>query len=244
MKKKIKLSVRIKDYLIQSVLLAFSVLLALVLNEWRQNIKTNDVINRVKTSIKNEIEHNQAQVAAAYDYHQVLISDLLKDSHVIDSIPVHDLGVNFEASEKIVQAELYAAMVKMGDIPDDFELVKIDDKHIKVKLNGLNLTIRIVNDYAVFYGISNIQLRPADIFNTSWQTAQATNSLVLLDYKVVDVFADIYRKQEQYTRLSEKIVDMLYAGHEGLIPALQDLRNKEKYLIAKYEELQELLKGE
>ncbi|MEP2772009.1 MAG: hypothetical protein ABJH05_07655 [Fulvivirga sp.] len=237
MKKKIKLSVRIKDYLIQSILLAFSVLLALVLNEWRQSIKTNDVVDRVKASIVSEVLHNQETIKEALDYHKVLIDDLLRNNHLIDSIAVAELNVDFNAKEDVISSQMYNTLIQMAGVPDKYNFTKVATNQYLVQLDNYTMTMRVENDVAKFYGLGNIQLKPADIYNTTWQTAQATNALVLLDYKTVDLFADIYRKQEQYSKLVEKILDMLYTGNEGVIPAMQDLRNKEIYLLKKYEDL-------
>lgn len=244
MKKKIKLSVRIKDYLIQSLLLAFSVLLALVLNEWRQSIKTNDVVDRVKASIVSEVLHNQETIKEALDYHKALIDDLLQNNHLIDSIPVAELNVDFNASEDVISTQMYNTFIQLGGVPDKYHFTKVSTDKFIVQLDNSTVTLKIDNDVVKFYGLSNIQLKPADIYNTTWQTAQATNALVLLDYKTVDLFADIYRKQEQYSRLVEKILDMLYTGNEGVIPAMQDLRNKEIYLLKKYDALLDVLEQE
>lgn len=244
MKKKIKLSVRIKDYLIQSLLLAFSVLLALVLNEWRQSIKTNDVVDRVKASIVSEVLHNQETIKEALDYHKVLINDLLQNNHLIDSIPVAELNVDFNATEDVISTQMYNTFIQLGGVPDKYHFTKVSTDKFIVQLDNSTVTLKIDNDMVKFYGLSNIQLKPADIYNTTWQTAQATNALVLLDYKTVDLFADIYRKQEQYSRLVEKILDMLYTGNEGVIPAMQDLRNKEIYLLKKYDALLDVLEQE
>ncbi|MTI19491.1 hypothetical protein E1176_00505, partial [Fulvivirga sp. RKSG066] len=237
MKKKIKLSARIKDYLIQSILLAFSVLLALVLNEWRQSIKTDDVIDRVKSSIISEVQHNQKTIEEALKYHDMLIKNLLENNHLIDSIPVSELGVDFTASEKVLKDQMYNTLIQMNGFPDKYNFSQVGENHFIVQLDNFNVTIKVEDEIAKFYGVGNIQLKPADVFNTTWQTAQATNALVLLDYQTVDLFADVYRKQEQYAKLTEKILDMLYTGNQGIIPALQDLRNKEKYLSEKYVEL-------
>ena len=239
---KLRLPVKIREYLVQSVLLAFSVLLALVLNEWRQTIKTNNVVDRVKASLLNEVKSNKTNVESALEYHKELIKNLVENSHLVTSFPKDRISVDWSKPEKTIKEELYQTILLMNqEIPSGYELMKIEEDHFKVKMNGLTITLKIENDSIKFYGRSGIQLKQADIVNTTWQTAQATNSLVHLEYRVVALFSDIYQSQDRYIRLADKIIEMLYKGDQGIIPALQDLRNTESELLEMYDEMIRLL---
>lgn len=62
---------------IESALIVFSVLFALVLNEWREDAASRSETRVAAAAIRTEIEENARQVAASAAYHEALVESLL-----------------------------------------------------------------------------------------------------------------------------------------------------------------------
>lgn len=58
---------------VESVLIVFTVLLALAVNEWREGRRQAQVVDRAIENVRNEIEHNKAEVEQTLPYHNELI---------------------------------------------------------------------------------------------------------------------------------------------------------------------------
>ncbi len=62
---------------VESALIVFSVLFALVLNEWREDATSRSEARVAAAAIRTEIAENARQVAASADYHEALVQSLL-----------------------------------------------------------------------------------------------------------------------------------------------------------------------
>lgn len=80
---------KISEYLIQAVLILFSVVLALILNEYINNLKTKKELNLILQNIEEEISANKDIVEELIPYHEDVIKTI--ESALSDSIIMHGL---------------------------------------------------------------------------------------------------------------------------------------------------------
>ena len=95
-----------------------------------------------------------------------------------------------------------------------------------------------------------VNLRPAFVRNSSWETAQSTGAATEMDYGVVAVVSDIAESQRQYQELVRTAIELLYLGNvqrpdasrrSGYAPLVEDLHAWEQSLLRKYERALQLL---
>ena len=68
-----------KGYLLETLTVVFSILLALGLNNWNENRKARIVANQHLNGIKEEIKLNYEEVSVKLDYHKTLMDSLKKN---------------------------------------------------------------------------------------------------------------------------------------------------------------------
>ena len=80
---------KISEYLIQAVLIIFSVVLALILNEYINNLKTKKELNLILQNIEEEISANKDILGELIPYHEEVINRIesaLSESIMMDSL--------------------------------------------------------------------------------------------------------------------------------------------------------------
>lgn len=80
---------KISEYLVQAVLIIFSVVLALILNEYINNIKTKKEVAIIVENIEEELQANKEIVEELIPYHQEVLRKIeltTSDSLKLDSI--------------------------------------------------------------------------------------------------------------------------------------------------------------
>jgi hypothetical protein len=78
---------KISEYLIEALLIVFSVILALVLNEYRNGLLEEKELNAILSNVKAEIENNKSIVEELIPYHKKGIDNL-------DSILLNNLAID------------------------------------------------------------------------------------------------------------------------------------------------------
>ncbi len=223
-----------KHLAIEAILIVFTVSLALALSEWRQQVKKDQLVERVITSLKSETEKNIENLKKAISYHQELIANLRSGTHVmisasIDELPFDPLNDNELVS--FVKSQIYA---NSSTYADPVEIIK-DGETKYLRTDDRLSTIVIKNDSLFVFGTGNIILRSAQISNNSWQIAQATNVLIELDYDLISVLGSITTKFEDFESTTEMAINILYGNAGQIQSAMEDMLSIEKELLEKYE---------
>lgn len=68
--------IKIQEYLIQALLIVFSVILALFLNEYRNNLKAKNELDKTLANLQTEIENNRKILQDLIPYHQSVYNRL------------------------------------------------------------------------------------------------------------------------------------------------------------------------
>ncbi|MEO9484610.1 MAG: hypothetical protein ABJG47_14225 [Ekhidna sp.] len=208
----------------------FAVLLALLLNSWRENAATNRALDKVMRTIQKEIISNDSAIRASRDYHLDLIRELYRYDHLIMEFPTTEFPIdvrNDEALEKHLKEILpfsQATPISRLEVKSlgNYRIVVVNDRTLKLKLQ---------NDTLKFYGPYNLQLRSANISNRSWEIAKATGTLVEMDLELVDALNQVYTLNNHYIITSDKAIDMIYNSDPAIRSVLEDMYYYENQII-------------
>lgn len=219
----------------------FSVLLALAVDDWRENRDIKDRVGRVQEIILQEVQANRASVAKALAYHEPLIEELVNGTHLIlaRSLAGQNVELNTEEQVKTVMSRMLASSPDMAFI--DVNAKKIGEGNFYLQMGTRVVRLDISADSIKVYGDGNIQLRPAQISNSAWETAIATNTSIHMDYELVTAMTELTKMHEIHNTTVNKIIDILYGETGEIKSALQDLGWHEALLIEKYDNVELLL---
>ncbi len=102
--------------LVEAGLVVLSVLLALILNNWRQDQINNDLAQKAVQNLQREIKENKAEVERAYKYHLNLLQKFSSKNP----------PTGIETKDAIIQNNAWNTAQSMGAIPYiDFSIVAI-----------------------------------------------------------------------------------------------------------------------
>ncbi len=229
-----KPKLNLKHLFIEAVLIVFTVSLALALSEWRLQVKKDQLVDRVIISLKDETENNIKNLRRAISYHEELLTNLRKGTHILISASVDELPFDPLKDSELVSFAKSQIYANTSTYIDPVEIIR-DGESRYLRTDDQLSTIVIKNDSLFIYGTGNIILRSAQISNNSWQIAQATNVLIELDYELISLLGNINAKFEDFESTSDMALGILYGDSGQIQSALEDLFSLEKYLLKKYE---------
>jgi hypothetical protein len=227
---------------LEFVSVVFAVLLALLLNSWRQSAKTDQLVNRVLETISKEVETNSQLVKASNAYRETLVNHLKSNQHLVYGIPLSDFPIDHQNDVVLKKLMIENLIFQNGVNPDNVEIKRSGEQRVIIIDKDI-LHIEEKNDSLFFYGQSNIQLRNAEITNNSWGIAQATGAIVEMKYELVEELAKLNQLQTLYSETSSIALKTLYSGESGILSIMEDLIWIERDMLKSYEKIQLILKG-
>ncbi len=217
-----------QQLVLEFISVVFAVLLALFLNSWRENSATKNAVEKVQKTVLQEILKNDKLIREANSYHKKLITDLYNDRHLFFMIPMASIDVNYNND---AQVKAFFTQLALGSsIVGPVDVFRYDDE-IMVSMGNIVLRAVNENDTLKTFGKGNIQLRSADIGNRSWELAQATGTLVEMDLELVDALSALHTLNQNYLSVSDKAIEMVYRGDQGITAVIEDMSNIEEKII-------------
>jgi len=102
-----------KSYLFQVALVTFSVLLALLINEWRQDIKNKALVAQAVKTIRDEISTNRAEIEEKLPMHEQLYTSIQEKK-------IGNIGLNVpilrDTALEIIEASGASPHLKYSDL--------------------------------------------------------------------------------------------------------------------------------
>ena len=230
-----------KSIVIDVGAIIFSVLFALALDDWRQRRITNEKVENVVATIRHEVKENKAAVQKALEYHGPLANELANGTHLVLALDLKERRLDL-SSPLAIQKAIRSMGGNNGKML--FEEISVKqassgDFHAKIGDDTVRIVVRA--DSAFIYGSGNIQLRPARLLNSAWQTAVATQSTVHMDFELVAAMTELVQMHEVHNNTVNRIIDILYGNVGSVTSAMQDLRWFEEMLIEQYDEIEGIL---
>ncbi|MBO6794303.1 MAG: hypothetical protein JJ895_10370 [Balneolaceae bacterium] len=229
MKKKNRINKQ--QLVIEFVSVVFAVILALVLNNWRESSALNANLNKVKESIIQEANRNDSLLQESHAYRASLLQDLYANKNLLLAAPVQDFSVDLNDNEAL--AQFFKTSLLFGQ-KNYYENVLIEQEGSeRVLVLGNNVfDIVIESDSLKLFGVGNIQLKIPDVSNRSWQLAQATNTIVLMDVELVEQLSLVNTLIDTYIKAGDNALKMIYSDNQnGLIAVIEDLYTLESQII-------------
>lgn len=127
-------STKWKSLLIEALLVTFSVLLALLLNQWRQNINDRALVAKALQTIRAEIMANQAEIEQKLPVHELLLQSIKEKN-------AGDIGLQMpllrDTAMEIIETAGAAPHMEFSDITI---LSEIHEMHTTYKKNAAVIT--------------------------------------------------------------------------------------------------------
>lgn len=228
-----------RQIFIESIFIVFAVSLAFSLSEWRQGMKTKQLVKRVFQTLEDEVTTNKLALEKAYTYHSTLLSELNNGTHVINSFPVSLFNFDYTNDEKLASFIQKFFVPDLIGTPKDVKIKRQNGERYMIIGESVN-RLHTRNDSIIVYGSGNIVLRSATLLNNAWQIANATNAVVEIDYDLILLMGKINNQILDYDKTVEKAITILYSEDGNIKSVLEDMRWMEKELLTRYESIHAL----
>lgn len=153
-KKKKKLDFRY--LLVEALLIVFTVSLALALNEWRANVKANEIRDKAHGNILREIKSNKKDLENKLDYHN-------KSVMRISSYLASDSLLNTVEGKPVT--EVLMMLMPQGILQPELQSGAWNSAVLSGVINSF--------DYEVLYTLSDLYQTQEDGPNSTWKTMAA-----------------------------------------------------------------------
>lgn len=231
-----KTKINRQQLLFEFISVVFAVLFALLLNNWRENIKSSKAAARVMESIKEEIMKNDNLLRSSLEYRTGLLEQLYNGTYVTDTLPVSQLPIDARDDQELENFLKEFLPFASDRTYDRIEVRSNGDQRILI-MNDRIHSLVTKNDTLFVRGVGNIKLRSADITNRSWEIAQLTNAIIEMDLELINKLSELNTLNENYLHTSELAVSMVYRKELGIISVIEDMRNYEEDIINLQEEI-------
>ena len=231
-----------QQLVLEFISVVFAVILALVLNGWRESSALNANLEKVKESIRKEVKSNETVLRESFDYRKGLLKKLYSNENLLLAVSSSDL--DFDVNDNAKLANFFKNALIFGQ-KEYYENIKVlQDDNSRVLIIGERVfDLKLEQDSLKMMGIGNIELKLPDLNNRSWDLAQATGTIVNMNIKMVEKLAVVNSLIEIYLTTSQSAVEMVYNGKQkGLISVLEDLNSLEAKIISANSSLLEELK--
>jgi hypothetical protein len=233
---------------LQMAAIVFSILFALLLDEWRQSAQRSATTSAVLEAVRAEAEANRAALASAVEHHASMIGDLRSGGIAMARVPLDQIPVDPADGNGLAAAFAEQAWQENGFRLTGAEARRLDDGRWSLIYDQGRFTLEVDGDLLVVRGTGNIRLAPPFLTNASWQTAQITQVAVDLPPQLIALLTRIEQLHHQVEGTTNRLVDMIYGFSrvdgtwDGFfISALGDLVSFERSMIETYDELLALL---
>ncbi len=227
--------------IIEFISIVFAVLLALVLNQWRENEATKKKVARVMENIRQEIQLNDSLARKSRDYRLNLLKEMEAGEHLIFSKSITDMDFDVENDRALAQEIETGLLFYNHTYYDRVEVRRAEGRRILL-LGESVFDVKSHNDTLFVFGVGGIQLRSADLSLNSFQIAQVTGVLVELDLGLVEELSSLNTLIENYQHTTGQAINFIYQGKQtAIVPSMQDMVYFEGQIIEANERILGLL---
>lgn len=136
---------------------------------------------------------------------------------------------------------------RQNEIQDDIAAQALHNIIDEVKANKVKIEEALLHHRALIDTMKNqamppgIPLKPALIEDNAWETAQATQAIIHLDFNIASKVSEIHELQSLYKQIVQGVIQVLYMGpNPGMdrsrLLMLFDLQGVEQLLLQSYKD--------
>ncbi|MTI38175.1 hypothetical protein [Fulvivirga lutimaris] len=237
-----KKSINKQQLILEFISVVFAVILALILNSWRESLSINENLVKVKASIIQETIKNDSLVRASHTYRGNLLQQLYSNTYELLSSPTSDFPVDVNNNNDL--AEYFRTSLIFGS-KDYYERVLVlqEESNRVLVLDKRVFDIVVENDTIKLLGVGNIEIKSPELSNRSYNLAQATETIVKMDMNLVEKLSSVNSLIENYIKTNDHAVEVVYSGNQkGIISVMEDMYSIEAKIIKANEGLLDALK--
>lgn len=220
-----------QQLIIEFISVVFAVILALVLNGWRESSALNTNLEKVKESIVKELNSNDILLRESLSYRKNLLGKLYTNQNILLAVSVSEL--DFDVNDNVKLSNFFRNSLIFGQKEYHENILVLQEESSRALILGESVfDIKLKEDTLKLVGVGNIQLKLPDLNNRSWDLAQATGTVVKMKITLVEKLGIVNSLIETYLKTSEIAVEMVYGGKQkGLLSVLEDLYSLETKII-------------
>lgn len=216
---------------VEFVSVVFAVILALILNGWRESSALEANAVKVKDAIRKEAVRNDSLIQQSHSYRQELLQTLYANENVLSAFAVADFPVDVNDNDALAEFFKTAIIFQQKEYYDNVQVLQHESMRVLI-LDKSVYDLKIEADTLWMMGIGNIQLKIPDLNNSSWQLAQATNTIVNMDIELVEKLSTLNALIESYIKAGENALQMLHSDdQQGVISSIEDMYSLESKII-------------
>ena len=220
-----------QQLVLEFISVVFAVILALVLNGWRETSALNANLEKVKESIRKEVKSNDTLLRESFDYRKGLLKRLYSNENLLLAVSSSDLDFDVNDNSKLSDFFRNALIFGQKEYYENIKVMQEGNSRVLI-LGERVFDLKLEKDTLKLMGIGNIELKLPDLNNRSWDLAQVTGTVIRMNITLVEKLGIVNSLIETYLKTSQSAVEMVYNGKQkGLISVLEDLNNLEAKII-------------
>ena len=227
-----KKNINVQQLIIEFVSVVFAVILALVLNSWRESSTLNANLVKVKEAIRKEVIKNDSLIRQSFNYHKNLLDRLYSNENVLLAIPVTDFSIDVHDNNALASVFKTSLLFGQKEVYESVQVLQEGSQRVLI-LDKNVLDVKIEADTLKLLGIGNIQLKIPDVSNQSWALAQGTNTITKMDVELVQQLSALNALINAFERTNENALQIVYKGgnQNRLLPVIEDMYSFESKII-------------
>jgi hypothetical protein len=184
----------LRDYFIQSVLIVFSVLLALFLDEYLNNLRSEKELNTILINIKSEVVKNEKILTRLIPYHSKVLNKI--DSVLNDN---NAIGKNIDSSDLLFRLAPKGIMQELLS----------NTAWETAKLNGTiaRIDTELLQSLAEIYDQQNLTFKPVEeiielLYSREFLMKEKTKENLILVYRQL---RELIGREKQLAKFLAKV---------------------------------------
>lgn len=238
-----KQSINKQQLAIEFLSVVFAVILALILNGWRESLSLKENLRKVKETIVAETLKNDSLIQKSHAYRGDLLQQLYANEYELLAAPTSEFPFEVSNNDKLASFFRTLLIFESKDYYDRVLVLQEKSKRVLV-LDDKVFDIIVKNDTLRILGVGNIRLKTPELSNHSYHLAQATETTVKMDIKLVEKLTKVNSLNEVYAKMSDYALQMVYDGNQkGIISSIEEMYGLETEILEANADLLEALKG-
>ena len=232
-----KSSINKQQLLIEFISVVFAVILALLLNGWRESSAMKADLQKVEETIQKEIIRNDSLLQQSNSYRKVLLSKLYNNDNLLLKLAIQEIPVDVTNDKILANFFRDVLLFQQKQYFDHVSIESSGEQKVLILDNNV-FDLVLKNDSLSMLGIGNIQLNVPDLSNLSWQLAQATNTVTLMEVSLVEKLGRLNALMLTYDKTCSDAHKMIFQDNQKKMTGIiEDMYNLEKKIMTTNKEI-------
>lgn len=234
--------------IVQMVGIVVAVLLALGINEWRQDMARAATVDAVLATMHREATTNRAQVERTLGHHRELVTQLGTGGLVTARYDLSRvrLDTTSEARFALSVTDLLRDRARQAGEPPPppfRQAQRLPDGRWQLTSSQETMVITIRDGTAIVQAPGPVQIRHLFVIDSGWDVAQLTQAAAHMDPEIIAAMAAVRQLHRYVDQTSARISGLMQQDppEADMMAALNELMGFQTALLGTYDRLLSLL---